>query len=296
MYKSAIDLMGNTPIVKLPNENIYLKMEKFNPGGSIKDRPALAMILDAERKKQLTKNSVIIEPTSGNTGIGLALFSKLKGYKVIIVMPETMSMERRDIIKAYGAELILTDGKKGMNGAIEMTQKLVKGNTNYFFPDQFNNPVMSQIHYETTAVEIIDKIKEIDIFTASVGTGGTFTGIAKRLKEYNSRIITVAAEPENSAVLSGKQIGRHRIQGIGAGFIPKVFNPEFSDEIIQIKDEEAEKAAVEISLNTGILVGISTGANVVSARKLAIKYGKNKKIVTISPDGGEKYISTGIYK
>ena len=294
-YDNTLKLIGNTPILKLPNENIYLKLEKFNPGGSIKDRTALGMILDAEKKKLLRKDSIIIEPTSGNTGIGLALIGRLKGYKVVIVMPDTMSTERRNIIKAYGAKLILTDGKEGMNGAIENAQNLVKKNNKYFMPDQFNNPANSQMHYNTTAVEIINDIKDIDIFTAAVGTGGSFTGIAKRLKEYNKKIITAAVEPEKSAVLSGREAGRHRIQGIGAGFVPKIYKPEYNEEIIQVKDEEAEKTAVEISLKTGILVGISTGANIVAARKLAEKYGQDKKIVTISPDGGEKYLSTGIY-
>ncbi len=296
IFDDTLKLIGNTPIIKLPNENIYVKMEKFNPGGSIKDRAALGMIVDAEDKKILKKDSVIIEPTSGNTGIGLALIGKLKGYKVVIVMPDTMSIERRNIIEAYGAKLILTDGNKGMNGAIEKAKSLVKENDKYYMPDQFNNHANSRMHYKTTAVEIINDIEDIDIFVASVGTGGSFTGISKRLKEYNSKIVTAAAEPENSAVLSGKQAGRHRIQGIGAGFVPKIYNPEYNEEIIQVNDEDAENIAVEISIKTGILVGISTGANVAAARKLAQKYGTSKKIVTISPDGGEKYLSTGIYK
>lgn len=295
-YDNTFKLIGNTPIIKLPNENIYLKIEKLNPGGSIKDRAALGMIIDAENKKLIKKDSIIIETTSGNTGIGLALIGRLKGYKVVIVMPDTMSIERRNIIEAYGAKLLLTDGKKGMNGAIEKAYSLVKENNNYYMPDQFNNHANSQVHYETTAVEIINDIKDIDIFTAAVGTGGTFTGIAKRLKEYNKKIVTAAVEPEKSAVLSGKEAGRHRIQGIGAGFVPKIYNPEYNEEIIQVNDDDAENTAVEISLKTGILVGISTGANIAAARKLARKYGQDKKIVTISPDGGEKYLSTGIYR
>lgn len=295
-YNNAIDFIGNTPIIKLPNENIYLKIEKFNPGGSIKDRPALAMILDAENKKILTKKSIIIEPTSGNTGIGLALVGKLKDYKVVIVMPDTMSIERRNYIKAFGAELVLTDGKKGMSGAIEKAKEYTNSDNKFFMPDQFNNYVMSDVHYETTAIEIIKDLDQVDIFTTAVGTGGTFTGISKRLKEYNKKIISIAVEPKNSAVLSGEKAGVHRIQGIGAGFIPAVYDQNYADDILKIEDEEAEKIAVEISINTGILVGISTGANVAAARKLAKKYGKDKKIVTIAPDGGEKYLSTGIYK
>lgn len=296
IFNNAIDFIGNTPMIKLANENIYLKIEKFNPGGSIKDRPALAMILDAENKKILTKESIIIEPTSGNTGIGLAIVGKLKGYKVVIVMPETMSIERRNYIKAFGAELVLTDGKKGMSGAIEKAKEYINSDKKFFMPDQFNNYIMSSVHYETTAVEIIKDLDQVDIFTAAVGTGGTFTGISKRLKEYNKKIISIAVEPKNSAVLSGEKAGVHRIQGIGAGFIPAVYDQNYADDILKIEDEEAEKTAVEISINTGILVGISTGANVAAARKLAKKYGENKKIVTIAPDGGEKYLSTGIYR
>lgn len=288
---STLKLIGNTPIVKLPGENIYVKMEKFNPGGSIKDRTALGMILDAEKRGLLKKGSVIAEPTSGNTGIGLALIGRLKGYEVIIAMPETMSIERRNLIAAYGATLILTEGSKGMAGAIERVKALIEDNRNYYMPDQFNNPANPQIHYETTAQEIIAKLDDIDIFTTSVGTGGTFTGIAKRLKEYNKSILTIASEPAASPVLSGGEASPHRIQGIGAGFVPGAFDCTYADEIITVTDEEAEDAAVEVSAKTGILVGISTGCNVAAARKLAVRYGADKKILTISPDGGEKYMS-----
>lgn len=288
---NTLKLIGNTPIVQIPNENIYIKLEKFNPGGSIKDRTALGMILDAESKGYLKKDSVIVEPTSGNTGIGLALIGRLKGYKVIITMPETMSVERRKLISAYGATLILTEGKKGMTGAIERAKEMVKDDNKYFMPDQFNNPANPQIHYMTTAEEIINQINDIDIFTSAVGTGGTITGIAKRLKEFNGNIIIAASEPENSPVLSGGTASPHRIQGIGAGFIPKAYNSENIDEVITVTDEEAEDTAVEVSAKIGILVGISTGCNVAAARKLAQKYGTNKKILTISPDGGEKYMS-----
>lgn len=287
----TLSLIGNTPIVQLPNENIFIKMEKFNPGGSIKDRTALGMILDAEKKGLLKKGSTIVEPTSGNTGIGLALIGKLKGYKVIITMPETMSAERRKIIGAYGATLILTEGRKGMTGAIERAHELAAQDKSYFMPDQFNNPSNWEFHYKTTGEEILNQFKDLDIFTAAVGTGGTLTGIAKKLKEYNSSIIIAGSEPERSPVLSGGRPSPHKIQGIGAGFVPRVYSGDNVDEILTVSDDEAIETAVEVSAKTGILVGISTGCNVAAARKLAQKYGTNKKILTISPDGGEKYMS-----
>jgi len=288
---TTLKLIGNTPVVQLPGENIYIKMEKFNPGGSIKDRAALGMIEDAENKGYLKKNSIIVEPTSGNMGIGLALIGRLKGYKVIITMPETMSVERRNIIAAYGATLILTEGQKGMIGAIERARELLKEDKKYFMPDQFNNPANPKIHYSTTAEEIIHQLNDLDIFTASVGTGGTLSGVAKRLKEYNKNIIVAGAEPSRSAVISGGNPSPHKIQGIGAGFIPQTYSGDNVDEMLTVSDEEAIDTAVEVSAKTGILVGISTGANVAAARKLAEKYGHNKKILTVSPDGGEKYLS-----
>ncbi|MFA9424308.1 MAG: cysteine synthase A [Sedimentibacter sp.] len=292
---TTLKLIGNTPIVQLPGENIFIKMEKFNPGGSIKDRTALGMISDAENKGYLKKDSVIVEPTSGNTGIGLALIGRIKGYKVIITMPETMSIERRNIIAANGATLILTEGQKGMAGAIARAKEMVKEDKKYFMPDQFNNPANPQIHYNTTAEEIIHQVNDLDIFTAAVGTGGTLTGVSRRLKEYNKNIIVAGVEPSRSAVISGGNAAPHKIQGIGAGFIPGIYNGENVDEILTVSDEEAIDTAVEVSVKTGILVGISTGANVAAARKLAAKYGINKKILTISPDGGEKYLSVVKY-
>nr|WP_312577608.1 cysteine synthase A [Sedimentibacter sp.] len=292
---NTLKLIGNTPIVKLPNENIYIKMEKFNPGGSIKDRTSLGMVLDAENKGYLKKGSIIIEPTSGNTGIGLALIGRVKGYEVIITMPETMSVERRKMISAYGATLILTEGKLGMSGAIKRAEEMVKEDKKYFMPDQFNNPANPEFHYMTTAEEIIMQVNDLDIFTAAVGTGGTLVGVSKKLKEFNKKIITAGSEPQKSPVLSGGSVSPHRIQGIGAGFIPGIYSGENIDEIITISDEEAEDTAVEVSAKTGILVGISTGCNVAAARRLAQKYGKNKKILTISPDGGEKYMSVLSY-
>ena len=288
---TTLNLIGNTPIVQLPEENIFIKMEKFNPGGSIKDRTALGMILDAENKGLLKKNSIIVEPTSGNTGIGLALIGRLKGYKVIITMPESMSQERRTIISSYGATLILTEAQRGMAGAIERANEIVKDDRKNFMPDQFNNPANPMIHYETTGQEIIHQLNDLDIFTAAVGTGGTLTGVAKRLKEFNNKIVIAGVEPAKSAVLSGHNPSPHKIQGIGAGFIPNTYSGENVDEILTVTDEEAIDTAVEVSAKTGILVGISTGANVAAARKLSDKYGRNKKILTISPDGGEKYMS-----
>lgn len=291
----TISLIGNTPVVQIPGENIYLKMEKFNPGGSVKDRAALGMIEDAEAKGYLNKNSIIVEPTSGNTGIALALIGRLKGYKVIIVMPETMSIERRNIIEAHGATLILTEGQRGMKGAIERANGLLTNDKNYFMPDQFNNPANPRIHYDTTGQEIIRQLNDIDIFTAGVGSGGTISGVARRLKEYNKNIRTAGTEPSKSPVLSGGGPSPHKIQGIGAGFIPGAYNGDYVDEIITVTDEEAIDAAVEVSAKIGMLIGISSGANVAVARKLAQKYGNNKKILTIAPDGGEKYLSVVKY-
>ena len=291
MINNTLNLIGNTPVVQLPGENIYIKMEKFNPGGSVKDRAALGMIEDAEAKGLLKKNSIIVEPTSGNTGIALALIGRLKGYKVVIVMPETMSVERRSIIAAHGATLILTEGSKGMNGAIARAKELLQQDNKYFMPDQFNNPANPKIHYETTGQEIIKQLSDIDIFAAGVGTGGTLSGVSKRLKEYNNNIITVGVEPLKSAVLSGGNPSPHKIQGIGAGFIPGAYNNDVVDEIITITDEEAIDTAIEVSAKIGMLIGISSGANIAAARKLKEKYGSNKKILTVSPDGGEKYLS-----
>jgi len=288
---NTLNLIGNTPIVKLPNENIYIKMEKFNPGGSVKDRTAYGLITDAIDKKLLKNDSIIVEPTSGNTGIGLALIGMLLGYKVVIIMPETMSEERRTLIKSYGATLILTEGSGGMSGAIKRANELILEDKRYFMPDQFNNKANSEIHYLTTGNEIIKQVSDLDIFVAGVGTGGTFTGVSRRLQEYNKNIISIAAEPSSSSVLSGEKAGKHKIQGIGAGFVPGIYDGKYANDIIRVSDEDAENTAIEVSKLTGMLVGISTGANVYASRVIAKKYGPDKKIVTISPDGGEKYLS-----
>ena len=300
IYNGAIELIGNTPILKVKSmvdENcadVYVKLEKFNPGGSVKDRAALGMIEKAEKEGLLKEGSVIVEPTSGNTGIGLAMIGRLKGYKVVIVMPETMSKERRDLIKAYGAELVLTEGSKGMKGAIEKANELVK-NKGYFMPQQFENIANPEKHYETTADEIFNDINDLDVFVAGVGTGGTATGVGKRLKEKINGIQVVAVEPSNSQVIAGKKPGAHKIQGIGAGFIPQNYKAEYVDNVVPVTDEDAIRTAVEFAKKEGILVGISSGAAIYTAIEIAKKLGKGKKVLALSPDGGEKYISMGIY-
>ena len=301
IYNGAIELIGRTPILKVTNmidENsadVYVKLEKFNPGGSVKDRAALGMIEKAEEEGLLKKGSVIVEPTSGNTGIALAMIGRVKGYKVIIVMPETMSKERRDLIKAYGAELVLTEGAKGMKGAIEKATQMVK-DYGYFMPQQFENIANPEKHYETTAEEIYEDINDLDVFVAGVGTGGTITGIGKNLKEKINGIEIVAVEPSNSQVIIGKNPGPHKIQGIGAGFVPQNYKEEYVDKVIAVSDENAIKTAVDFSKNEGILVGISSGAAIYAAIEIAKKLGKGKKVLAIAPDGGEKYISMGIYE
>ena len=301
IYNNLLDLIGNTPVVKVDfkDENIadvYVKLEKFNLSGSVKDRAALGMIEAAEKEGLLKEGSVIIEPTSGNTGIALALIGRLKGYKVIIVMPDTMSIERRSTLKAYGAELILTDGTKGMGEAIAVAEKLAAENSNYFLPQQFNNKANPEKHYETTAKEIIDDFKVIDAFVAGVGTGGTIVGIAKRLKERSKDTKVIGVEPNTSAVLSGEKPGKHSIQGIGTGFIPKNYDASVVDEIVKISSEEAVEYAKKASYDFGLFVGISSGANIAAAYQVAKKLGKGKIVVTIAPDGGEKYLSVEAFQ
>ena len=300
LVNSALELIGNTPVLRVNNmtdENegeVFIQLEKFNPGLSIKDRAALGMIEKAEKDGILKSGSVIVEPTSGNTGIGIALVGKLKGYKVVIVMPETMSKERRDMIKAYGAELVLTEGKKGMKGAIEMAEKLVK-EKGYFMPQQFENKANPQKHYETTAEEILRDIPDIDVFVAGVGSGGTIVGVGRKLKELKPDVKVVAVEPEKSPVLSGGNPGAHKIQGIGAGFVPGVYSKDIVDEIFEVSDEDSYKVAKEFATKEGVLIGISSGAALYAGIEIAKKLGRDKKIVVISPDGGEKYFSSGLY-
>ena len=265
-------------------------------GGSIKDRAALGMIEVAEKEGILNKESVIVEPTSGNTGISLALIGRLKGYKVIVVMPDTMSIERRAVIKAYGAELILTDGAKGTKGAIDEAERLVAENKNYFIPQQFNNIANPQKHYDTTAEEILKDFKNLDAFVAGVGTGGTISGVGKKLKENYKNIKLVAVEPTDSAVLSGKSAGKHVIQGIGAGFIPNNYAGEIIDEIIQVTNDDALVFTKKLANEKGLFLGISSGANIYAAYRVAKKMGRGKKVLTISPDGGEKYLSLPLFQ
>jgi len=301
IYNGGLELIGNTPILKVNNlikdENIadiYVKLEKFNPGGSVKDRAALGMIEKAEKEGLLKLGIKIVEPTSGNTGIALALIGKLKGYKVIIVMPETMSKERRDLIKAYGAELVLTEGAKGMKGAIEKAEEIGSGE-GFFIPQQFENIANPEKHYETTAEEIYRDIPDLDAFVGGVGSGGTVVGLSKNLKKKNPNIKAVAVEPANSPVLSGGNPGGHKIQGIGAGFIPVIYEKEYIDEIVKVKDEDAFKTAKAFAETESILIGISSGAAIYAAIEVAKRLGKGKKVLAIAPDGGEKYISMGLF-
>ena len=300
IYNGILEFVGKTPVLKvnsLVEENsaeVYVKLEKFNPGGSVKDRAALGMIEKAEKEGLLKPGVTIVEPTSGNTGIGLAMIGKLKGYKVIIIMPETMSKERRDLIKAYGAELVLTEGSKGMKGAIEKALEYEKQG-GYFIPQQFENIANPEKHYATTAEEIFEDINDLDYFISGVGTGGTVTGVGKNLKEKISGLKVVAVEPSKSPVLSGGNPGAHKIQGIGAGFVPGNYDSSIIDEVVQVTDEDAFKTAKDFAAQEGVLIGISSGAAVFAAIELAKKVGKGKKILAIAPDGGEKYISMGLY-
>ena len=306
IYTSVEQLIGKTPLMELTNiekkydlkAKLLAKVEFFNPGGSVKDRVAKAMLDDAKEKGILTKDSVIIEPTSGNTGIGLALMSVARGYRCIIVMPDTMSMERRMLMKAYGAELVLTDGAKGMTGAIEKAEELAKEIPNSFIPGQFENPSNAKAHYLTTGPEIYeDTDGNVDIFVAGVGTGGTLTGTGRYLKEQKPDIKVVAVEPKDSAVLSGKPAGAHGLQGIGAGFVPGVLDTNVYDEIIPVSNEDAYAFGKMIGRTEGILVGISAGAALFAAIELAKKEeNAGKNIVVILPDTGDRYLSTTMFE
>ncbi|MHC5228684.1 cysteine synthase A [Enterococcus sp. LJL99] len=302
IYNSVTEAIGATPIVKfnrLTNEadaEVYGKLEFFNPGGSVKDRIALSMIESAEKSGKLKPGGTIIEPTSGNTGVGLAMVGAAKGYQVIIVMPETMSIERRKLIKAYGAQLILTPGAQGMKGAIAKAKELAAEN-GYFLPLQFDNPANPAIHEATTAKEIeaIFGTEGIDAFVAGVGTGGTVTGVGKALKKVYPEIKIYAVEPTESAVLQGEQPSPHKIQGIGAGFIPSILDTDIYDQVISVTSEEALETAREVGKKEGILVGISSGAAVFAALKVAKELGKGKKVLALIPDNGERYLSTVLY-
>lgn len=301
IYNSALELVGNTPILKvnsLVDENsaeVYVKLEKFNLGGSVKDRAALGMIEKAEELGLIKAGDTLVEPTSGNTGIALALIGKLKGYKVVITMPETMSKERRDLLKAYGADLILTEGAKGMKGAIAKATELVE-EFGYFMPQQFLNLANPEKHYATTAEEILKDLPEINAFVSGVGTGGTITGVGKNIKSKKSDVQIIAVEPAKSPVLAGGNPGPHKIQGIGAGFIPDIYDSSVVDEIISVTEEDAFKTAKEFAEKEGVLIGISAGGALYVALQVAKKLGKGKQVLTVAPDGGEKYISMGLYE
>jgi len=299
---SIYELIGQTPIVKLNrlvDENsadVYLKLEFMNPGSSVKDRIALSMIEDSERKGLLKKGDTIIEPTSGNTGIGLAMVAASKGYKAILVMPETMSIERRNLLRAYGAELVLTPGPEGMGGAIRKAEELVKEH-GYFMPQQFKNVSNPEIHKLTTGPEIVDQMgDQLDAFIAGVGTGGTISGAGSVLKEAYPSIQIYAVEPEDSPVLSGGKPGPHKIQGIGAGFVPDILDTEIYDEIIQVKNDVAMETARTVAREEGILVGISSGAAINAAIQVAKKLGKGKRVLAIIPSNGERYLSTPLFQ
>jgi len=301
--KSILDLIGNTPMVRLnrvigdSDAEVWAKLEGFNPGGSVKDRPALAMIEDAEKTGRLRKGMKIVEPTSGNTGIGLAMVAAVKGYPIILTMPESMTVERRRLLEAYGAELVLTPADKGMKGAIAKADEILASGREYFKPDQFGNPANPAVHRRTTAKEIIKQmgIKKIDAFVAGVGTGGTITGVGEVLRKKYKDIIIFAVEPAASPVLSGGQPGPHVIQGIGAGFVPAILNTEVYDGIIKVANEDAADTARRLAHEEGLLVGVSSGAACWAALQLARKLGKGSRVVTVFPDVGERYLTTGMF-
>ncbi|MCC7202623.1 MAG: cysteine synthase A [Nitrospirae bacterium] len=302
IYRNSIDLIGNTPMVKinkmpgLSGGSVYAKMELFNPGGSIKDRICLSMIEAAEKAGRLRPGDTIIEPTSGNTGIGLALVAAVKGYKAILVMPESMSTERFGLLTSFGARVVLTPAIDGMKGSIIEAERLLKENPDYFMPDQFSNPANPDAHRRTTGPEIWDVMNgEVDAFVAAVGTGGTITGVGEVLKERKKGVRIIAVEPASSPVISGGSPGPHKIQGIGAGFIPRVLNRDVIDEIVPVTDDEAFETAKLLAKEEGLMVGISSGANVFAAMKVAKKLGAGKNVVTVLCDTGERYISIEKY-
>ncbi len=303
IYQSITELVGNTPIVKLNNivpegaADIYVKLESFNPGSSVKDRISLSMIEQAEKNGLLKAGDTIIEPTSGNTGIGLAMIGAAKGYRVVLVMPETMSIERRKLMQAYGAELILTPGTEGISGSINKAKELAAENS-YFMPLQFDNPANPAIHEATTGKEIIQAFGEqgLDAFVAGIGTGGTITGAGRALKAAYQEIKIYGVEPAESAILSGNQPGPHKIQGIGTGFVPAVLDVEIFDEVLAVSSDDAMATAREVGVQEGILVGISSGAAINAALRVSQALGAGKKVLAIVPDNGERYLSTALYQ
>jgi len=306
LVQNITQLIGDTPLVRLnrvvPEDSaeIYVKLEYQNPGASVKDRIAISMVEAAEREGRLKPGDTIIEPTSGNTGIGLAMVAAAKGYKAILVMPETMSLERRNLLRAYGAELVLTPGSEGMKGAVKKAEEIVAENPHYFMPQQFKNPANVQIHRETTGPEIVEAINshdgKLDAFVAGVGTGGTITGAGEVLRKHFPHIKIFAVEPAASPILSGGKPGPHKIQGIGANFIPDILNTSIYDEVITVENEEAFETSRRVAKEEGILGGISTGAAIFAALKVAKRLGKGKRVVTVAPSNGERYLSTPLYQ
>jgi len=302
LFKDVLELIGETPLVKInhlagPEDAvIWAKLEGCNPGGSVKDRIALSMIETAEREGKLKAGGIIVEPTSGNTGIGLAMVAAIKGYRLLLTMPDTMSMERRQLLEAYGAELVLTEGKKGMKGAVDKATEIFESNPEYFMPQQFENSSNPEVHRKTTALEIIDALGAVpDGFVAGVGTGGTITGVGEVLKERKPDVWVAAVEPAASPVLSGGNPGPHKIAGIGAGFVPGVLNTNIYNEIIKVTDSDAAETARAMAKKEGILAGISSGAALWAALQVAKKLGKGRQVVVIIPDRGDRYLSTGLF-
>ena len=298
---TILDLIGNTPVVQLHrlppagSALVWVKLEAFNPGGSVKDRIALSMIEAAEESGALSPGGTIVEPTSGNTGIGLAMTAAVKGYRLILTMPDTMSGERRALLVAYGAKLVLTPGEQGMKGSIAKAEELAQDH-GYFMPYQFANPANPEVHRRTTAAEILSQVRHLDAFVGGVGTGGTITGVGEILKDTLPEVQVVAVEPAGSPVLSGGSPGKHKIQGIGAGFVPEVLNTAIIDEVILVEDQDARVMARQLALQEGILAGISSGAATWAAIQVAQRLGEGKVVVAVLPDGGERYLSTGLFE
>ena len=301
VVNSITDLIGQTPLIRLQRivkprmANVYVKVEYFNPGGSVKDRIAWGMIQDAEKRGILRPGGTIIEPTSGNTGIGLAMIAAARGYRLIVVMPDSLSIERRMLMAAYGAEFVLTPGAEGMNGAIEEAKRLLSENPSYFMPQQFENPANPEAHRLSTALELLDQMPGLDAFVAGIGTGGTITGVGEILKARLPEVKIIGVEPASSPVISGGKAGPHKIQGIGAGFIPAVFNKTILDQLIQLSNDDALETARRLAREEGILVGISSGAAVCAALQVAEALGEGKNIVVLAPDTGERYLSTELF-
>jgi cysteine synthase A len=301
--RSPLDLVGHTPVVKInrltgtDDAQVWAKLENYNPGGSVKDRICLAMIESAEREGRIKPGDTIVEPTSGNTGIGLALVCAVKGYNLVLTMPDTMSEERRSLLAAYGAKLVLTPDTRGMHGAIARAEELVRENPSYYMPQQFSNPANPEVHYRTTGPELVGQLERIDAFVAGVGTGGTISGTGRYLREHlKNRPLIVAVEPKSSPVLSGGEPGFHKIQGIGAGFIPENLDTTVYDEIIAVSDEDATLYSRRLAREEGLLVGISSGANCCAALQIAKRIGRNKVVVVVFCDTGERYLTTDLFQ